>query len=209
MRRYTFLVLIFCFLFVSKNQAKTYFVAVNGNDTTNPGTIVAPFATITRAQKDVESGDTVYVRGGKYEMAERQIARKQRIWAMMHLLNKSGKEGQRINYWAYQNERPVFDMSNVKPLNQRVMAFNVTGSWIHLKGLEVVGTQVTILGHTQSECFHNEGSHNIYEQLSMHDGQAIGFYLIRGSDNLILNCDAYRNWDYTSEGGRGGNADGF
>lgn len=208
MKKHTFL-LFACFLLVFENQAKTYFVAVNGNDTTNSGTIDAPFATITRAQQSVSAGDTVYIRGGKYVMAESQIARKQRVWAMMHLLNKSGKEGKRINYWAYRNEKPVIDMTNVKPLNQRVMAFNVTGSWIHLKGLEVIGTQVTILGHTQSECFHSEGSHNIYEQLSMHDGQAIGFYLSKGADNLILNCDAYNNWDHTSEGGRGGNADGF
>jgi hypothetical protein len=209
MQRYILVLFAFCFLFLPENQAKTFFVALNGNDTTNAGTIVAPFATIMRAQKTVEAGDTVYVRGGKYSMTQSQISGRQRIWSMAHLLNKSGKEGKRINYWAYPGEKPVFDMSNVKPLNQRVMAFDVTGSWIHIKGLEVVGTQVTILTHTQSECFHNEGSHNIYEQLSMHDGQAIGFYLIKGSDNLILNCDAYCNWDYTSEGGRGGNADGF
>ncbi|MDD4992387.1 MAG: DUF4990 domain-containing protein [Paludibacter sp.] len=196
-------------LIIAECQAKIYFVAINGNDTANSGTLTAPFATIMRAQKATLAGDTVYVRGGKYLMAENQIARKQRIWAMMHLLDKSGAPGKRINYWAYPGEKPVFDMTNVKPLNQRVMAFNVTGSWIHIKGIEVTGTQVTQTGHTQSECFHNEGSHNIYEQLSMHDGQAIGFYLIRGSDNLILNCDAYRNWDYTSEGGKGGNADGF
>ncbi|RYD30683.1 MAG: hypothetical protein EOP87_16200, partial [Verrucomicrobiaceae bacterium] len=30
-----------------------------------------------------------------------------------------------------------------------------------------------------------------------------------GSDNLVLNCDAYRNYDFTSEKGRGGNVDGF
>jgi len=90
-----------------------------------------------------------------------------------------------------------------------VAAFYVTGSYIHLKGFEVVGVQVTIKTHTQSECFENHGSHNIYEQLSMHDGMAIGFYLLEGSDNLILNCDAYNNWDYFSENGRGGNTDGF
>jgi hypothetical protein len=43
----------------------------------------------------------------------------------------------------------------------------------------------------------------------MRDGQAIGFWLGRGSHNLILNCDAYRNHDYTSEDRRGGNVDGF
>jgi len=186
----------------------TYFVAVDGDDN-NSGSKSAPFATIMRAQQQVQPGDTVYVRGGKYIMTESQIARSQRIWAMVHLLNKSGNEGQRINYWAFPGEKPIFDMSQVKPEKLRIMVFNVTGSWIHIKGLEVIGTQVTILTHTQSECFHNEGSHNIYENLSMHDGQAIGFYLIKGSDNLVLNCDAYRNYDYTSEGGRGGNSDGF
>ena len=205
-----FIILItFCSLFIVKANAKTYFVATTGNDLTNTGTIDSPFATIIFAQKAVLPGDTVYIRGGNYIMAENQIMRKQRIWAIMHLLDKSGEPGKRINYWAYPGEKPVIDMTNVKPFNQRVMAFNVTGSLIHIKGLEVIGTQVTMKGHTQSECFHNEGSHNIYEQLAMHDGQAIGFYLIKGSDNLILNCDAYRNWDYTSEGGRGGNTDGF
>ena len=43
----------------------------------------------------------------------------------------------------------------------------------------------------------------------MHDGMAIGFYLTKGSNNLVLNCDAYRNWDSVSENGAGGNTDGF
>jgi hypothetical protein len=37
----------------------------------------------------------------------------------------------------------------------------------------------------------------------MHDGQAIGICSVRGSDNLFLNCDAYRNHDFTSEDGNG------
>ena len=91
----------------------------------------------------------------------------------------------------------------------RINAFYVSGSWLHIKGLEVVGVQVTLKGHTQSICFANDGSHNIYEQIVMHDGQAIGIYSVKGSDNLFLNCDAYRNHDVTSEDGQGGNVDGF
>jgi hypothetical protein len=207
MKKYIVLTLL-CLVFISGSHAKTYFISPNGNDSAI-GNMAAPFASVMRAQQAVEAGDTVYIRGGKYRMNENQIARKQGIWAMVHLLDKSGKEGKRINYWAYPGENPVFDMTDVKPENYRIMVFNVTGSWLHFKGLEVIGTQVTILTHTQSECFHNEGSHNIYEQLSMHDGQAIGFYLLKGKDNLILNCDAYNNYDYTSESGRGGNSDGF
>ncbi len=54
-----------------------------------------------------------------------------------------------------------------------------------------------------------DGSHNVYEQLRMHDGQAIGIYSVRGSDNLFLHCDAYQNHDPVSEDRRGGNVDGF
>jgi hypothetical protein len=147
-------------------------------------------------------------------MQPSQIHSYSRIQAFVTLLDKSGTNGKRIHYWAYPNERPVFDFSEVKPTGYRVHAFEVTGSWLHVKGLEVVGVQVPVVNsNTQSICFSNAGgSNNIYEQLSMHDGQAIGFFLTAGSNNLILNCDAYRNYDYTSQagGGRnGGNVDGF
>jgi hypothetical protein len=188
--------------------AATYYISPAGNDS-NAGTENLPCETLMKAQQLVEPGDTVFIRGGVYKMNENQLSRRKRIWAVVNDLYKSGKPGKRIHYFAYPGEKPVFDLSDVKPANQRVMVFGVTGSWIHIRGLEVIGTQVTILTHTQSECFHNEGSNNIYEHLSMHDGQAIGFYLTNGSDNLILNCDAYRNYDFTSEGGRGGNVDGF
>jgi hypothetical protein len=188
--------------------ANTYYVAVDGSDN-NAGTISKPFATIQRAQDAVAPGDTVYIRGGVYHMTEGQIAHKERIYACVTYLDKSGIPGRYINYWAYPNEKPVFDYSSVKPADYRVAAFYVIGSWIHLRGFEVTGVQVTIKAHTQSECFENRGSHNIYERLSMHDGMAIGFYLLEGADNLILNCDAYRNFDYFSENGRGGNTDGF
>jgi pectate lyase-like protein len=125
------------------------------------------------------------------------------------VLDKSGVPGQPITYRAYSDEKPVFDCSTVKPRGQRVSAFYVSGSWLHLQGLEVTGVQVTIKTHTQSICFESQGSHNIFESLSMHDGQAIGIYHVRGSDNLFLNCDAWSNWDSTSEDGNGGNVDGF
>lgn len=206
MKRFLFITILLTLTFTV--TARTFFVAVDGNDR-NPGTKSQPFAGIMRAHESVLPGDTVFVRGGKYVMNESQIARIQRIWVYVHDLHKSGEPDKRIHYFAYPGEKPVFDFSNIKPANKRIMAFNVTGSWLHFRGLAVTGVQVTILTHTQSECFHNEGSHNIYEQLSMHDGQAIGFYLNKGSHNLVLNCDAWNNADYTSEGGRGGNVDGF
>jgi hypothetical protein len=193
---------------LAASHAAVYYVAVNGNNS-NPGTISKPFATVQKAQEVVNPGDTVYIRGGLYEMNENQIAKQEGIYADVTYLDKSGAPGKMINYFAYPKEKPVFDYKDVKPANYRVIAFQVMGSYIHLKGFDVTGVQVTIKTHTQSECFENHGSNNIYEMLNMHDGMAIGFYLLSGSNNLILNCDAYRNWDYFSENGRGGNTDGF
>jgi hypothetical protein len=186
----------------------SWYVAPDGDDA-GSGAIERPFATIARAQKEVAPGDTVLVRGGTYRMTEAQIARTKAIFAAVIYLNKSGTAEKPITYRAYEDEKPVFDFTEVKPAGDRVSAFSVSGSWLRLVGLEVTGVQVTLTGHTQSICFESNGSHNVFERLRMHDGQAIGIYHVRGSDNLFLNCDAWSNWDYTSEDGKGGNVDGF
>lgn len=202
-------IIIFIFSVISL-PAKNYFIAVYGNDTNN-GSIESPFATLNKAQSLVEPGDTVYIRGGVYRIGEKQIMAFEGAYACVFDLQKSGSSSEkRICYFGYQNERPVFDLAQVRPLGKRVTVFHVGGSFLHFKNFEVIGTQVTLTGHTQSECFRNDGGcNNVYENLSMHDGMAIGFYLIRGGDNLILNCDAYKNYDNVSEDGRGGNVDGF
>lgn len=192
----------------TRASAAEFFVAPNGKDT-DPGSLDKPFATVQRAQDAAGPGDTVYLRGGTYAMKEEQIARREGIFAYVTYLDKSGTPQHPITYAAYKEEHPIFDLSAVKPADLRIDGFYVSGSWIHIKGLEVIGVQVTIKRHTQSICFANDGSNNIYERLSMHDGQAIGIYSVRGSGNLFLNCDAYRNWDFTSEDGKGGNVDGF
>jgi hypothetical protein len=199
---------IFCLLLTLPLFGAEWFVAVNGRDS-NVGSIDHPFGSISRAQQSSKPGDTVYVRGGRYKINESEIAKREKIWAYVILLDKSGKPGRSISYIAYRDERPVFDFSEVKPDGLRVHAFEVKGSWLYIKGLEVVGVQVTVKTHTQSICFSNNGSNNIYEQLSMHDGQAIGLYSVRGANNLFLNCDAYKNHDYISEDKLGGNVDGF
>jgi hypothetical protein len=195
-------------LAIASAAAENFCVAPGGDDA-NPGTKELPFATVGRAQRAMAPGDTTWLRGGTYRLTEASIMSRDRFLAAIFLLGKSGTKEKPIRYFAYPGERPVFDCSEVKPAGLRISAFRVFGSWIHLKGIEVTGVQVTATGHTQSICFENHGSHNIYENLSMHDGQAIGLYITRGSDNLVLNCDAYRNHDSTSEGGRGGNTDGF
>ena len=125
--------------------AADYFVSPTGDDA-GDGTKDKPFATIQHAQGAANPGDTVYVRGGHYVMHEDQIAKRERIWAYVTFLDKSGTKGKPIRYWAFEDERPVFDFSKVKPAGVRIDAFYVPASWVHIKGLEVIGVQVTHQG---------------------------------------------------------------
>ena len=191
--------------------AKNIYVATDGDDA-GKGTIDSPLATLGAAQRLVGAGDTVYFRGGTYHITEQQVAGvEENIYATVFNLNKSGREGARIVYAGVPGERPVFDLSAVRPEGKRVSVFYIHADWLHLKNFDIVGTQVTITDHTQSEAIsiRRGGSHNIIENVAIHDGMAIGVYITKGGDNLVLNCDAYRNYDSVSEGGRGGNVDGF
>lgn len=180
-----------------------YFVAPGGADG-NSGTISSPFATIMKAQDAASSGDTVYLRGGTYVLVNTDITQHISPRDIVNYITKDG-----ISYVAYSDEVPVFDFSGVQPVGNRVTAFYVTADNCVFEGFEVVGVQVTIAGtHTQSECFLVKGGdNNRFERLSMHDGMGIGWYLIRGGGNEVINCDAYNNKGL--DGSSHGNIDGF
>ncbi len=199
-------------IFIILNTAiySQIYVATDGNDSTNTGTIDKPFGSIQKAQELANPGDTVYIRGGTYHIREDQISKVvSGLFACITYLDKSGTEGHTIKYWAYPGEAPVFDFSAVKPQGQRVVGIYVIGSYIHLKGLEMTGIQTTITTHTESYCIYSRGNYNIYEEISMHDNVGTGLRHYNGGHNLFLNCDSYRNWDNVSEDGKGGNNDGF
>ena len=102
--------------------ASIYYIATNGVDT-NPGTINAPFATITRAQTAATSGDTVYLRGGTYFLNNANLTTTNAPWAIVNNITKSG-----VSYMAFSGEKPVFDFSDVLPTGYRVTGFLVTAS---------------------------------------------------------------------------------
>lgn len=157
-----------------------------------------------RAQTAANSGDTVYLRGGTYFLSNTNLTLTNSAWAIINNINKSG-----VNYLAYPGERPVFDFSAVQPVGWRVTAFRVTANNCVFKGFEIVGVQIVLTGNNQqSECFRVDGgSGNRFEQLAMHDGMGIGWYLTSGASNLVLNCDAYDNRGLDSFSI--GNIDGF
>lgn len=200
---------LFLLLMTAPLTGRTFYLSPDGRDSA-PGTIDAPFATLNRAQARLSAGDTLWIRGGTYRIDPQQIMSFNRQYAKVFDLDKSGERNKPICYFGYPDERPVFDFSAVRPEGKRVSAFYIAGSWLHLRNFDIIGVQVTVKGHTQSECISARGgSHCIFENLAMHDGMAIGYYQTAGSDNLVLNCDAYNNYDPYSEGPYGGNVDGF
>ena len=198
--------IIFCLLslseavFVLANAGNVYYVSPTGSDA-NSGTITAPFATLNKAHTMVTPGDTVYFRGGTYLIDPSQIMTPASTtgtgqYTYVFDLNKKGNATSgRIVYAGYPGERPVFDFSQILP-QTRIVAFYLHANYVHIKNFDIVGIKATMHGHYQCECVAaRNGSYCITENIAMHDNMAIGYYATKGSNNLVLNCDAYNNYD--------------
>ncbi|HKO51132.1 MAG TPA: right-handed parallel beta-helix repeat-containing protein, partial [Polyangiaceae bacterium] len=165
--------------------ASDYYVATTGSDS-NPGTQASPFATLTKAATIAEPGDTVFIRGGNYSPKSGTT------------FSKSGtSDTKRIKYWAYPGEKPVFNYSKIGGVG-----FNVTGSWLHFKGIEIAyaGEAIVI----------SNASKDIMELMDTHHGGGSGIFISHGKGgHLLLNCDSHDNYDQNGRQGDGQNADGF
>jgi fibronectin type 3 domain-containing protein len=187
--------------------AKIWYVAPTGSDS-NPGNITAPFATITQAQTAAATGDTVYLRGGNYTLTTANVTSYQdgNVYATVNTITKNG-----ISYLAYPGDtRPVFNFSGVTPSGYRNAAFWVSASNVTFQGFDVVGVQITITGsNNQSIGFAIYGGSNCtWNEVNVHDGMCVGFYIEKASaNNLFYRCDSYNNTGLDSYSY--GNADGF
>ena len=121
---------------------KTYYMDPEGSDS-NPGTSDKPFATLVKVQEVVVAGDVVYINPGTYVVPANQVPMTTTNSGLYHCvfhMNKSGEAGKPISYLANPNKqgRPIFDLSQVKPKDQRITVFYVTGSNLYQKGFDVI-----------------------------------------------------------------------
>lgn len=165
----------------------------DGNDSNSGTSENSAKRTLPAAYSSASAGTLIFVRGGTYRLSS-QI-----------MFNRSGNSGNPIRVFAYPNETPTFDGSNMRDLWSKGAALRITGNYNHLKGLKVQNASEygVVLG--------GSAHHNVVEQFEVlrsgrvgTDGQGI-ILLGSVSDNLILNCDSHHNVD----SGNGGNADGF
>lgn len=189
--------------------AATYYVAPTGGNDGNDGTMASPWATFARAQTVAVAGDTVYFRGGTFRFTTGTSTCTSGTAIIAGVdVSKSGSSGRPIQYGAYPGEKPIFDFSGIKD-GCRVIGFNVTASWVHLKGFEIRGVpQNNNLNH-ESWGVYVRGSNNVFELLDIHHIMGAGLFIKDGSNNLVLNCDAHDNYDERTSNGAGESADGF
>jgi hypothetical protein len=169
------------FLFPASLLAQIY-VSPAGADS-NSGSFEQPFLTINKALSVARADSIIYLRGGTYFPTPAVD------------MSDSGAENHYIKLWAYPGEFPVIDFSQEISSTDGI---RISGSFYYLKGIE------------EKNARHNgiyiTGNNNIVENCRIHGNGNTGLHMRHGaSNNLILNCDSYYNYDPPI----GGNADGF
>ncbi len=179
----------------TQNVASGYYVAPFGNDS-NPGTFAQPYYSLAKAVAVATAGDAIYLRGGTYN------------YSATINLSQSGTASAPIRIWAFPGELPVLNYSS-QPYGANNRGINLTGSYWHLKGLEICyagdnGLKIEGNNNTIEQCvFHHNGDSGVQlgfgHTTANPDGQLC-------ANNLILNCDSYLNFDFDN---MGSDADGF
>lgn len=183
--------LLLTFPLLSASQSVYYIDATSGNDT-YPGSQSRPFKTIGKGVSALGSNvGTLYLRAGTYASPSKIS------------LTKSGSADHYIKIWAYENEKVIVDCSG--NTNSSDDGFSISGNYYHLKGLDI-----RFAPHNGIKI---SGNNNIIENCVTRNCGNTGLHITGGSsetattpsNNLILNCDSFFNFDSPI----GENADGF
>lgn len=180
-----FIILTCCFCLSFYALGQPYYIAPDGNDN-NSGTEQSPFGTIEKAVSLVKAGETIYLRGGTYNLVSTIV------------ITESGTADSVISLFAYQGERPVLDFSG-QSLGGSNRGIKLTGHHWHIKGIDITGA-----GDNGMKI--EGGNHNTIENCAFYRNRDTGLQIDNGaSDNMVINCDSYYNADPTDYG----DADGF
>ena len=209
-------------LSVTQAFGAVYYVATDGKDS-NAGSKDKPFATLNKANTVVAAGDTVWIRGGVYDLHDTVFFARYKMTAAILLTASGESDSKRIYYLAYPGERPIFDASNLPVATgtdhsdgtpegaMYTSPIVVSAKYLHLKGFEVRNTPM--VHNSNSGVFLYASKHIFLENIDSHHNAGPGFFANDGADDggghVFLNCDAHDNYDPTGWQGDGENADGF
>lgn len=182
LRRLFFFIILGLSLSASSN---TWYVATTGSDL-GSGTQQSPFLTIAKAVSVVQPGETIYVRGGTYNLTT------------VITISKSGTSNSVISLLSFPGELPVLNFS-AQLLDPASRGILLKGNYWRIKGISITGA-----GDNGMKI--EGGSYNIIENCNFYRNRDSGLQLDNGAAyNKIINCDSYYNADPTDYG----DADGF
>jgi len=166
MKLFIVIIVIFCSISL---EANNWYVAKTGSNS-NPGTYALPFLTIQKAADYAIAGDTVFIRGGTYQL-------------YVIFLN-SGTNTSPITIMPYQSEIVIVDGDNyaLPSSGEWYALFNLAGNYINVSGLEVrysAGMGVKI-----------SGTNCIATNMKVHHCRQTGM-IITGNYSIVQNSTVY------------------
>lgn len=153
---------------VTVPQIQGIFVSTSGSDS-NPGTLIYPLRTISKAARMAVAGDTVYIRGGIYNESV--------------IIPNSGTETKLIRVMAYPGETPVIDGGGTIP-GEGGSLVSLNGNYIYVSGLEVRNSGYVGI--------YLSGTHNVVDNVFVHHSNQNGI-LINGDYGTVENSRVWRN----------------
>jgi hypothetical protein len=181
----------------SQAQAAEYFIAPGGSNA-SAGTIANPWGTFDFAIDQLSAGDTLFVRGGTYNLSNRLTLSS----------GDGGAANNRVNIWAYESggimESPILDFAGMSnslwgQSNGRGIQINNGVDWVHIKGLTIQ--------NARDNGLQSQSDNSIFERMTTRWNGDSGLQIDGSSSfNLVLNSDSYENYDPSANGE---NADGF
>ncbi len=160
-------------LSVKISSAASLYIAPGGKDSNQGNHISTPLATLTRAGELAKAGDTVFVRGGLYQVA-------QAITVFC-----KGTENKPVVFVGYQNEKPVFNFSGLPGKGSGITAISFLKGSEHIifDGFELANGKCT--GIRIMHC-----NHITVRNCVIHDFDYVGLS-VASDECLIENNELY------------------
>ncbi|MBM0745369.1 right-handed parallel beta-helix repeat-containing protein (plasmid) [Phormidium sp. CLA17] len=133
---------------LAKTSQPTFYVATNGNDTYD-GSFTRPWATIHHAAAVLTTGQTVYIRGGIYPIAQ-QIQ-----------VHHSGTQAHPITYAAYPNEAVVINADQINILKSETPPFPHDQGAFQLENVSYITVKNLSIKNSHNSGFTIRNSHHI------------------------------------------------
>ena len=175
---------------------RTWIAAPDGKPE-GEGTLESPLD-IRSAIEGLHSGDSLLLRGGRYDLSEGLVVR----------TSGTADSNTYIGTWRLSGrtdanrEVAVLDFRSQPHFRNGV---TLKGEHIHISGISIC--------YAGYKGLLNEGSFNIMENLDVYGNCDTGIQQKGGHSNLIIGCDSHDNFDYMTgtldAADWGGNADGF